>query len=51
MNKTRAQNTVEYVMVISVVLLALGAMATIFSHLCSARLGIIQDYVAEREEP
>jgi ABC-type phosphate transport system permease subunit len=51
MNKIRAQHTIEYVMVIGLVILVLSAMVNMLSHLCSNRLGRIQDYVAEKEEP
>ena len=51
MNNTRAQNTIEYVMVVSVVVMALAAMVNILSRMYSNRMGIIQDYVAERQEP
>lgn len=50
MKKRAGQNTIEYVMVVSVVIIALASMVNMLSRMCSSRLGVIQDYVAEREE-
>lgn len=50
MDKTGAQHTLEYIMVISFVIIALLAVVNIFSRLNSGRLQQIQDYVTERPE-
>ena len=48
--KKNAQNTIEYVMVITVVIAALISMFSFFNYLAMGRLQVIGDYVAEREE-
>ncbi len=48
--KKNGQNTIEYVIVITVVITALISMFSFFNYLSMGRLQVIQDYVAEREE-
>jgi hypothetical protein len=47
----RAQHTVEYVLLIGVVIVALSAVVNIVSRLCSARLGHVANYAADKENP
>jgi hypothetical protein len=47
----RAQHTIEYVLVIGVVIVALSALVNVVSRLCTNRLGHVGNYAADKEEP
>ncbi len=48
--KKNAQSTIEYVVVITVVITALISMFSFFNYLSMGRLQVISDYVTEYED-